>query len=290
MRNAAQEIARLFANVPEQESIVGVFVSQDGPVATVDVSGRRLQVLSAAQTPVLPGDPVRLERRGPDLVLIGPTTARSTLGRVTVAGDPATVEYPDGSGVTAVLPVASEVTVSVDDTVVIDWSTGGAVIAVLSSTVDTETPDDPGGGGQQVTVVFNAIDSGSYQSGRWWTDEVWASSSNTGGWFYGTKIKDTIPDSAVILSASMWLPARYKFGDRPNFAVHSSAFKPGGALTFGASTELDPRDGQVSVPTSWIDTLKSTDGGIGVNHGGWTIYRGLSGDGRSGELTVKYQR
>tara|TARA_R100000365_G_C2746946_1_gene76473 strand:- start:2473 stop:3342 length:870 start_codon:yes stop_codon:yes gene_type:complete len=288
MRNTAQEIARLFAGVPEQESIVGVFVSQDGPVATVDVSGRRLHVLSATQTPVLPSDPVRLERRGQGLVMTGPTLARSTLGRVTVAGDPATVEYPDGSGVTAVLPVASGLSVSVDDTVVLDWSTGGAVIAVLASTVDAEEPDAPGGGGDPITVVFNAVQSGSYGS-SWWTDEVWASSSYIGGWFYGTKIKDTIPDSAVILSASMWLPARSLFGDPPNFAVHTSAFRPGGGLTFGATTPLSPREGQVAVPTGWIDTLKAADGGIGVNHGGRNVYRGLSGDGRSGELTVTYQ-
>lgn len=289
MRNPDEWIADALARVPVVESIVGVFVSQDGPVATVDVAGRRLLVKAATQLQVLPSDPVRLERRGPDLVVTGPSTNRATLGTVTVAGNPATVEYPDGSGVTADLPVVDGLTVDVADTVIIDWASGGTVTAVVASPLSPEAPEDPGAGsGQTVTVTLFADQSGSYGS-SWWTDEVWASSSYVGGWFYGTKIKDSIPDSAVILSASIYLPAASTFGDPPNFGIHNQAVRPAGSLTVSSTVALSPRVGEVPLPTSWFDTLKASDGGIGVNHGGRNVYRSVGADGNSGRLTVTYR-
>ncbi|QPE05317.1 hypothetical protein IT882_04410 [Microbacterium schleiferi] len=281
-------VARSLADVPVVESIVGVFVSQDGPVATVDVAGRRLSVKAATQLRVLPSDPVRLERRGPDLVVVGPTVNRATLGKVTVDGNPATVEYPDGSGVTAELPVVDGLTVEVDDPVIIDWSSGGTVLAVVASPTATETPDAPAGSGQTVTVQLFADQSGSYGS-SWWTDEVWASSSYVGGWFYGTKIKDSIPDGAVILAASIYLPAKSTFGDSPNFGIHNQAVRPAGSLTVSSTVALSPRVGEVPLPTSWFDTLKASDGGVGVNHGGRNVYRSVGADGNSGRLTVTYR-
>lgn len=289
MRNPDEWIADALAKVPVVESIVGVFVSQDGPVATVDVAGRRLSVKAATQLQVLPNDPVRLERRGPDLVVTGPTVNRSTLGRVTVSGNPATVEYPNGSGVTASLPVVAGVTVSVNNTVLIDWASGGTVTGVVVSPVTPTVPETPTpDAGQTVTVQLFADQSGSYGS-SWWTDQVWASSSYVGGWFYGTKIKDSIPDTAVILAASIYLPAVSTFGDPPNFGIHNQAVRPAGSLTVSSTVALSPRVGEVPLPTSWFDTLKTSDGGVGVNHGGRNVYRSVGADGNSGRLTVTYR-
>lgn len=290
MRDSQELVESALAGIPEQESAVGVFVSQDGPVATVDVAGKRLLV-KAAGAAVRPGDAVRLERRGAAMVMLGATRARSALGRVTVAGNPATVEYPDGSGVTAQLPVAAGMTVAVADHVVIDWDSYGTIIAKVSAPSSPVVPGAPSGAGrQQVTQTFTAIDSGSFHSSYgWWTGDVIASTSNVGCWFYGAKIKDTIPDQATILSASIYLPARQNVYGPPLLGVHPNGWKPPGNPGLNGLGVLDPDQGQVPIPTAWIDLFKVGDGGVGVAQGGsYNIYSAVGADGNSGAITVVY--
>lgn len=279
------------ARIPAVESLPATFVSQSGAVAVVDQGGARLQVKSASPVACLPGDPVRLERRGADLVLVGPSAPRSVIGLVVTAGDPATVEFPAGSGQTATLPVAVGVTVSVGDLVLINWESFGLVVCQVAAPSSPTPPDaPPAASGQRLTQTFTAVDCGSYQGGNWWTREVWASTNNTGAWFYGAKIQDTIPDSAVIVSASMWLPARQNLYGAPQLGVHGSAGKPAGNVSWGALTSFAGDSGQVSIPTSWIDSMKVSGGGVVVKAGAsYNIYRSLDADGNSGAITVTYQ-
>lgn len=291
MRDSQEHTEAKLARIVPTESLVGTFVSQDGPVATVDCSGRRVQVKSTTTVPVLPSDPVRLERRGSQLVMTGPTVPRAVTGRVTVDGDPATVEYPDGSGVTATLTVADGVTVAVNDIVLLDWASGGMVVAIITSPVATEEPEDPGSvGGGERTVEFRALDSGSYESPYGWrTNQVWSSASNIGAWFYGTQIRDTIPDAAEIRGAWIYLPPPIRLlGARP-FGRHTASTKPGGSVTITNTSTLAGTSGLVPIPTSHVDYLKANNGGLGFGLGGWNIWPGTQADGRSGLLRVTYR-
>lgn len=285
---ADDQIVQALADVPRGESLVGVFVSQAGSIATVDQAGRRLLVRSVTQSPVRAGDSVRLSLTNNELVMLGPTSTRSVTGRVLAAGNPASVEYPNGSGVTAVLPVMNGLTLAVNDIVYLDWGSGGLVVGRISIPIVPPTPPaDPGAGGSETrTERFDAIDSGSYQ-GYWRTNDVWSSASNYGAWFYGSKIRDTIPDNARIDSASINLLLDKELGAFP-FGRHGFDEKPSGPLEIVATSTLPKRNGEVAIPTSLIDHLKANPGGVGFGIGGYNIWRGTQRDGSSGRLTVTF--
>lgn len=279
------------AKIPTQQSLTATFVSQSGSVAIVIQGNSQLQVKSSAFGGMVTGDAVRLERRRGDLVLTGPVAARATVGRVTATGSLTTVEYPNGSGVTADLRRINAYTPAVNDIVLIDWTTdGGAVVGKLDAAPSTTPPAGPGTAPvKSYDVTFRANDSGAYQSGYGWrTNDVWSSASNIGAWFYGSKIRDTIPDAAVITSAQIYLPLRERRGAAP-FGRHASETKPGGAVSFSATGALAAITGWVSIPTTLIDHLKANPGGLGFDLGGRNIWNGTQLDKQSGAVRVKYK-
>lgn len=168
---------------------------------------------------------------------------------------------------------------------------GYHVIGVKStSPPPPEVPVGPGTGGGRVTQTFTAIDSGSYQSGYGWRiNDVWSSANNYGAWFYGTKIRDTIPDNAAIVSAEIYLPPPSRLtGARP-FGRHPYASKPGGAPAISAAVTLPGTSGWVAIPTSLIDHVKVNGGGFGFDLGGYNIWPGTQRDGQSGAVRVTYE-
>lgn len=288
-RSSQERTEEALAAIPDQESLVGVFVSADGPVATVNVGTTTVVARIAGQVAPIPGDPVRLERRDGQLLLLGQTNPRAVVGKVTATGSPkCTVEYPIGSGVTAQMQFNSAYAPAVNDIVLLDWTSGGTVVCKLSTTPAPEVPGTSGGGGaQRYEQVFTAIDSGSYRFGSWWTNEVWASDNNIGAWFYGSKIRDTIPDGASIQAASIYLPPRQVLYGPPNFGRHGLDSKSG-PPTISSIAPLEPRSGWVPIPLGHIDHLKANPGGLGVEQGGYTIWHGTGRDGMSGALDIVY--
>lgn len=176
----------------------------------------------------------------------------------------------------------------VGDKVRLLWHGGGWVLDISEPATQGAPPPGPGGGGRS-TVEFTAIDSGSYQAGFGWrTNEVWSSASNKGAWFYGSSIRDTIPDSASIVSAEIFLPSpSNQIGARP-FGRHTYDAKPGGAPTITDTSTLPGVSGWVPIPTTHIDYLKVNPGGLGFDLGGWWIWAGTQGNGSSGRLRVTY--
>lgn len=279
-----------FAKIPDQESLTAVFVSQAGALATVIQGGNAIDVLSVSQYPVIAGDNVRLERRDGNIVMLGPTKPRSATGRVSAAGSPlCTVEYPAGSGVTTLTPYSSTYTPSVGDAVLLSWDVNGAaIVCKLSGLPGTIAPDIPPPAQPQIRQqIFTAIDSGSY-GGGWKKSDVWASDNFIGAWFYGSTLKDTIPDGAPILSARLYLPATRIGGSAPNLGYHTAATKPGGAIAIAAAAPLGGRSGWVDIPLGLIDFLKVNDGGLGFDHGGYNIFASVGADGSSGALDITY--
>jgi hypothetical protein len=292
----ADLLAEQAATIVPPETIIGIHVSQAGPIATVLMGdGGTIQARTASPYPSVPGDPVRLERRGGTLVVTGPAVPRSPTGRVTVGGSTtATVEYPNGSGITKSMPTA--LTVALNDLVLINWESGGAVIGKLAALPGVVAPIVPPAAGLTTfhPAPFTAIDSGTYYipGSRWSTTDVTSVSTgnNDGAWFYGSKIKDTIPDAAAIVSVFMYLPLTSQQTGTPLLQLHTAATRPGGNVTFtGATTGLTLKSGWVQIPTTFIDVLKASDGGLGFSSGGYNIWRGVAADGLSGALDITYQ-
>lgn len=291
-RTSTDLITADLARMRPAESYLGTFVSQSGTAALVNVAGSTITVKSESAYPPIAGEAVRLERRGADIILLGPAIARSATGRVTVTGSPqCTVEYPNGSGVTKLMPYPSGYTPAVGDIVLINWDSNGAIQAKLTQLPGVVVPDvlPPTGPQLYHPPPFTAIDSGTFQSGSWWTTDVYSSSSTTSAWFYGSKIKDTIPDGATIISAAIYLPAKQALYGPPQFGRHASPTKPAGAVSFSALADLGGRSGWTAIPAALIEHLKANDGGLGVSHGGYTIWHGVATDGLSGALDIIYR-
>lgn len=279
------------ARITPTESLPAVFVSQAGAYATVIQGNTTIAVRSVSAYPPIQGEPVRLERRGGEVLLLGPSVPRSALGRVTATGTPRiTVEYPSGSGVTQQMPYNPLYSPTVNDIVVINWESGGAVICKLTAVPNVITPDVPAPPSPSIfhPEPFTAIDSGSFNTSRR-NNNVYASDSFTSGWFYGSTVNDTIPDTALIISARIYLPAIQIGGAMPNLGYHSNATAPSGSLTVSGAAALSARSGWVPIPTSLIDVLKASNSGLGFNHGGYNIYKAVATDGLSGALDITYQ-
>lgn len=287
--SSSEQIQEALSAVPTQQSLVGTFVSQVGSVATV-IQGNSVLQIKSASAGLVAGDSVRLERRNGELIMIGPSRPRATVGLIQTTGVECLVEYPPGSGVSALLPRDASYTPAVNDIVALVWTErGGFITGKFSNTPAAAAPDlPPPVPTGDFDITFTALDSGAYQSGYGWrTNEVWSSASNLGAWFYGSKIRDTIPDGAVIKSATIFLPLKQQLGAAP-FGRHGSEGKPGGPVSFSALSALSGNSGWVSIPTSLIDDLKVNPGGLGYDYGGYNIWRGTQQDGLSGALNVTY--
>lgn len=287
-------VTEALASIPSASILHGRFVSQAGALATVDVGDARLEVPTLAHVQPIAGDSVRLLRIGQQLVLLGATVPRSSLGRVAGTGSPlCTVEYPAGSGVTQLMAYPNDLTLAVNDVVLIDWQAGGIVSARLTSNpASPEVPAAPPAPSvSPITQVFTAVDSSTRSASGWFrSGEVWASASTKSAWWFGTKIRDTIPDAATIISAQIFLPIFQSFGDAPLLRLHTDASRPAGNPNFsGSATALSPRQGWVTIPTSFLEFLKSNTGGLGFDTGGFNKYRGTQTDAQSGAIRVTYR-
>lgn len=283
----AQTILKLVGDRSRVQVVSGFFRGLEGARASVDFNDGRVPAYFA--TPWRPevNEPVWVMVTDGVAYLLGPTSAKPAVGVVvSVSGGRAVVSTDIGQ-VTATYDLPR--TYSAGDKVRLSWNSGCWIDGIRSDVPpDPDVPPAPGGEGKRQTRRFTAIDSGSYQSGHGWRiNDVWCSASNIGAWFYGTKIRDTIPDGATIHSAQIYLPQRKNLGAAP-FGRHGSATKPVGPVSFAATAELPARSGWVSIPTSLIDYLKANTGGLGFAGGGYSIWSGTQRDGQSGTVRVTY--
>ena len=267
--------------------LAGTFVSATASNMVVDVGGGRIPAQSLTDyLPEINENIWVLFVDGKPFV-VGPTATIPDRGTVvSAAGGLVTLTPPFGDNITcpyggATAPTAGQV-----------WKltkTGGyfAVALMSNSPAPNVAPAGGFGGAKAHTDYFTAIDAGSYGSGRWWTPNPYGSDNNQGAWFYGSKISDSLPASAVISSVSIWASTIQISGANPNYALHSYMSKPGGAPSFGAQ-QAAACGGWITLPTAWGNSLKHGGGsyGIGVNHGGYNIFKSLAQDGFSGRLRI----
>lgn len=287
MVDQSEVILELFNQKSNVQVIPGFYRGLDGLRALVDFSGGRVPAHPALGFIPEVNDPVWVAVVDGVAWMIGPTVLRPGNGEV----------VSESSGIAVVDTVIGEVsatynsgsTLSPGDQVKLYWNEGCHIIGVRSDSPVAPVPPPAGGGGGGVqTITFSAIDSGSYQSGYGWRiNDVWSSASNIGAWFYGTKIRDTIPDSAVINNAEIYLPLVKDLGAFP-FGRHDYATKPAGSISFSGVTTLPGKSGWVPIPTSLIDHLKVNTGGLGFGLGGYNIWAGTQRDGQSGTVRVTY--
>lgn len=289
MAGEPEVILELFNNKSKVQLLAGNYRGLEELRAVVDFDGGRVPAHpTTAYRPEI-NEPVWVAVVDGVAYMIGPTIPKPPEGEIVSTGSGLAEVSTDIGTVQATYQ--SGASLNPGDVVKLFWSGGCHVIGVLSTSTPADVPaPGPGVSGLRTTTTFTAIDSGSYQAGFGWRiNDVWSSANNYGAWFYGNKIRDTIPDSASIVSAEIYLPSPDRLtGARP-FGRHSYPSKPGGAPTISATSTLAGTAGWVAIPTSLIDHLKANDGGLGFALGGWNIWPGTQRDGLSGAVRVTYE-
>lgn len=288
--SAADAILDGFDGKSNARIVLGYFRGLDGLRAIVDFGDGRVPAdLAMGVLPEINDAVFILLIDGKAPLVFGWTVPKPGQGTVTsVDGDFATVHTDLGD---VVAPFGF--TVSEGDLVKLYWNDGPFIISPMSTTPTPGVdPGAPGGGGGSFAPEFAAIDSGSWRGGRYWTPFVRAGDTNLGVWIQGTKIRDTVPANAVIDSLEIWSsPSGSPSGSAPIFALHTLT-SLSGPPAFGPQTAVPVPSSPnwVPLPTSWGDLLKAGGGyyGVGVNHGGNTIFNSLAADGRSGALRIRY--
>ncbi|GAA3330673.1 hypothetical protein HP467_07195 [Curtobacterium albidum] len=279
-------LLKLIAAKTTVRSLVGTFVSASATGCEVDVGNGR--VPARFGTGYLPevNETVNVLFIDDDVFVMGPTTTKAPRGTVvSVAASLVTLDTDYGP-VTA--PYGGDPPAT-GQVMALRWHGGPFAMGVASTTPPAPVPPEPPAASTTPHVdTFQAIDAGSFNRYGWQQAQVWASDSYQGAWFYGTKIPDTIPASASIQKVEIYLsPTQIRFAP-PNFALHAHPTKPGGAPTYGVEQAVGAAEGWLTLPTQWGDYLKAGGGsfGVGVDHGGYSIFRSLSQDGMSGALRI----
>jgi hypothetical protein len=143
-------------------------------------------------------------------------------------------------------------------------------------------------GGNAFDKQFQAIGSGSFGT-RWFSNNVFSSDSNTGAWFYGNQINDTLSNTAVITSVEIHVSIRDVIASgTSNVGHHASPSQPAGNVTVTGTSAVQLVNGWNRLPTTIGDYLKANYGGIGIAHGHYLIFQGTQADpALSGRLRIR---
>lgn len=291
-------VLRLLAKKSRVTTYVGRYVGNEGMTALVDLGEERIHV--PFLTSIVPevNETVHIWSIDSSLFLVGTTAPKPGMGVVVTAVGENQVRVTTDFG-DFVMPYGPPTEPPASgDTVAVIWP--GPSCVKLSTSPDPVLPPPPPDGGsgptpQVHTQVFRAVDAGSTDRGsaRWWTDRPYASNSTFGAWFYGSQIKDTIPAGAEFISLEIYIAYQQRQGDAPRFALHDQRGKAG-VPGFWGYTEWAPAGGDFRTPpdpSGWFHALKAGGDrwGVGLNQGGYNIFRSLAQDGQSGALKITWR-
>ena len=278
---------KLLAGKSNVTVLAGTFVSATATGYTVDVGGGRIPARPFAGYLPEINEPVWVAFIDGWPYVLGPTVTKPGQGTVvSVASGLVTLSTDYG---TVIVPYTATLTPTAGQVLKLVWAGGGFAIAVMSA--QPGAPLAPLATPIAATThsdVFTAGDSGSHQSSGWWTAQVYASDTNLSAWWYGSKISDTIPATAVVSKVEVYISAQQIYGAAPNFALHADLSKPGGAPTLTSITAVPVVPGWVTLPLSFGTALRKGGGsyGIGVAHGGYNIFLSVSQDSLSMALRI----
>jgi hypothetical protein len=259
MANPWDLVLNRLATIPTVGSKLGVFLRMDGPLAVVNLGDSVIAIPVSGFFPPIAGMSVQIEARNGRLIVTGPSAPLPSVGVVTAGGSPKCTVTAGGTEY--LLGYVTGYTPVVGDTVGIDWTKPWIQGKFSAAPVAAPPLENPAP--SPTTDVYNG-------------------NSNTGAWFYGSRVADALR-GATVTKIEIFLNPRQASGNAPQVGTHASGSKPGGNLTVSGQIALEPRSGWVQLPIAWAAVLQA-GGGIGVTKSGYTIWRGLASDAMSGAL------
>ncbi len=281
----AEAIAEIAARIPTVRRMTGRFVRMDGLLAVVEVGpGVYARARCVGWSTFIPGMVLQLQHDAGQLIATGPAKPLNPIGTVKVAGTPISTVTVDG--VDYPMSRLATYTPRPGDVVVLDWSS--ATINGLRTTSPEPPPPVPpeGGGAEPLDLTVQAASSGNYWRGGgiWNSTDPRASTNNTGAWFYGSKISDSLV-GAALSGASVFLPAARQPGT-VLLGLHPHLTQPGGQPTVSSATAIPSATGWVPLPSGFAAALQSGAArGLTVqSSNGDNLWRGVPADPLSGAI------
>jgi hypothetical protein len=283
------QIQRLLEGKSRVRAYSGAFAGMDGLAVNVDLESSRLRGIKS-MTSYRPSMGEQVWVLFVDSVpwMIGPTVSPPGRGKISSLSAETAVVTTDIGDVTATRGAGQ--TLAVGQDVKLYWQDGPHILGGFATTPPSPppVPDPPAPPAPTRHVdVFTAVDAGSWSASYGWQQQqVWASNSLLGAWFYGSKIRDTLA-GASIERIEIWSTLLQIQGSAPVFATHPHPGKPGGAPALANSTPLGAVSGVwLELPLAFGQYLAGNIGGIGLNHGGYNKFRSLAQDPQSGALRI----
>lgn len=281
------------------KSMVGTVIGVDFATSTVTVdTAGVVQQLPWAGTAPFDGARVRVHRLGQQSFCTLAAEG-ATYGTVdSVAGSVATVFGTDGK--TYRYPYPFDASLSAGHVVALDHSRRLVLFRVSSTPGGPVDGEDPPvvpvkatpPSSKRVTRVFKPVASWNWYAdgGRWDSQAVEISVSRSGYYFYGTQIDNTIPDSATILSARVYLSEVWDRvpGVPSLMGVHGYSARPGsGPLGLSGAVPVSG-GGSHSLTLAQANALK--DGAAyGIGFAQNTGWRRFDSYVRSGAITITWE-
>ncbi|WP_290473942.1 hypothetical protein [Leifsonia sp. 71-9] len=286
MRDADDIFKDRLNALPDVDRRTAVFVKMMGSLAQVNTGPTTIMVPCVGFTPPVPGMTVQMERTAGQWKVTGPAVALPAVGTITATGSPTATVTIGGGAYT--LFYRSGYTPTLGDSVEVNWATGVIQGRITGSNSGTDPGTNPGGGPTPLPGdPVLATNSGQYRS-RWQSNDVRASDSVSGAWFYSGRVAAALTGASVS-KVEIYLPLRTQVGVC-NIGTHGYADMPGGWTGIANSTALNPRGGWVSLPLSFVSAL-AAGGGIAVTSGnGDNQWSGTQSDPLSGALRFQGTR
>lgn len=287
MRTATDITNDRIKALPDVDRRTATFVGMVGNQAQVNVGpSQTIVVPCVGFYPPVPGMAVQMERIAGQWKVTDPAVAQPAIGLITATGTPQAEVTINGTAF--LFYYRTGYTPSIGDQVEVNWATGVIQGKITGSNAGT-APDTAGAAGPSPLPgdPVLATNSGQYRS-RWQSNDVRASDSVSGAWFYSGRVAAALT-GATVSSIEIYLPLRQQLGVC-NIGTHGYQNMPGGWTGATNLVPLSPRGGWVALPTSFAAAL-AAGGGIAVTSGnGDNQWSGTQSDALSGALRFRGTR
>jgi hypothetical protein len=272
---------------PKMGFFVGAVQSVTATGFTVVISTGVVPAFSGSDYVPAVGESVRVWFINEVAYVMGPLNPNPTQATVvSVASGIATMTA--ASGATIFAPYASTLSPTAGQIMQLMWANGPFGVAIQSTAPSGGTPPSGGGGNASTHVdTFTALGSGSYQS-RWWTTQVYASDTNIGLWFTGRKFRTRCRRPRIFNGCKSTFHQSKSRGLTRTLLSTTILRSRAAHQQSRGSTAIGVVAGWVHLPVSFGQSLRAANGwcGVGVDHGGFSIFNAVAADGQSGALRI----
>lgn len=287
-------ITRALADTPTASSAAATMIRFDGAMCVVrDHLGVEQTWRWAGTTVPAPGDPVQVVVQDGVHLVTGKATPTPTQGTVTAVSGTA-LQVAVAVGPTPITAAYTYASPAVGHIVALSYGYEGFIATGRSSytpapvEVDTDKGETETVGRQ----TFRASVAGRWWNGDWYSDRPEVGSTTQAGFHYGPSLGATLPDTAQITLARIYLPAVIERFAPP--LVQALDSPPPASAGVGPQVQLAAQNGWIDLPTAVAEQLRTGNRGIRLSEmtgamGTWTTWKSLSQDPMSGALDLAWK-